>query len=133
MPEPLGQCRQVFAGGENSMRPNQSTDLKDQREKRRIVNKPESAQKNPAGEQAARSALFRIEQPAQNECRGPVAHLRPHYSGLIIPAFTFVRATHSIFCSPGAVIPSRKAAISDAPSVEVMPRKAGINGFGRIG
>src|SRR3984893_2680664 len=133
MPKSLSQRLQIFSGGENSMRPNQSTDLKDQREKRRIINKPERAQKNPAGEQAARSALFRIKQPAQNGRRWPVVHLRPHYSGLIIPALTFVRATHSIFCSPAAFTRFCAAAISDTPSEEVMPIKVGINGFGRIG
>src|SRR5258707_1353365 len=48
-------------------------------------------------------------------------------------ALTFVRATHSIFCSPAVVSRSCAAALSDTPSEEVMPIKVGINGFGRIG
>src|SRR6267143_1893668 len=56
-----------------------------------------------------------------------------NYNGPILPALTFVPATHSIFCSPAAVTRFCAAAISDTPSEEVMPIKVGINGFGRIG
>src|SRR5437879_3843198 len=67
---------------------------------------------------------------------GEKSFIGRHYSGLILlilRALTFVRATHSIFCSPAAVTRSCAAAISDTPSEEVMPIKVGINGFGRIG
>src|SRR6267378_2912326 len=64
---------------------------------------------------------------------GDQSFIGRHYSGLIIRALTFVRATHSIFCSPVAVTRFCPAAISGTPSEEVMPIKVGINGFGRIG
>ncbi len=60
-----GHRLQVFVGRENSQRSNQSTDLKDEREKRRIINQTDRAQKNPSGKKAVRGAALRIEQPAQ--------------------------------------------------------------------
>src|SRR5436190_9697626 len=48
-------------------------------------------------------------------------------------ALTFVRATHSIFCSPAAVTRSCTAAIFGHSIGGRMPIKVGINGFGRIG
>ena len=81
-----------------------------------------------------RSEVPRSESNSQRRMdAGDQSFIGGNYSGPILRALTFVRATHSIFCSPAAVIRSCKAAISDTPSEEVMPIKVGINGFGRIG
>ncbi len=63
---------QVFAGRKNSVRPNQSANLKYQREKRRVIDEAKSAQKNPAGKQAVRNTALRVEQPAQASCKCPL-------------------------------------------------------------
>src|SRR5438874_1934454 len=49
LPESLRQSPQVFPGGENPVRPNQSADLKDQGEKCGVINEPRARKKIQRG------------------------------------------------------------------------------------
>ena len=64
-------CFEIFVGGKNSVRADESADLKDQREEGRKINQAERAQKDPARKQAVRRAIFRIEPPANEGRRRP--------------------------------------------------------------
>ena len=62
---------QIFVGGKNSLRADESANLKDQREECRKVNQAERTQEDPARKQAVRRTVLRIEPPANEGRRAP--------------------------------------------------------------
>ena len=75
----IGDRNQEFVGGENSLRADQSANLKDERVEGGEVDETERAQKNPTRNQALAEAVFRVEEPADDGARRPV------HRGRIIP------------------------------------------------
>ena len=69
---------QVFVGGENPLRADQSTDLKDEREEGGKINSAQRAQEKPARNQAVVRAMLRVEQPSDG--MGKPVHCVPNYS-----------------------------------------------------
>ena len=64
--EGSGDSREVVVGREQAVRPQQTADLKNERVKRREINKTKGAQKNPARKESARrTSGRRREEPAQ--------------------------------------------------------------------
>jgi len=102
-PSACGRCRRTTAGWgqtrsapgridvpplpdirrrKNSVRADESANLEDQREKCGKINDPEGAQKDPAGNQPVRGAIFRTEPAADNRSRSPAHGCRLYSSGV---------------------------------------------------
>src|ERR1700733_13201257 len=57
---------QIFVGGQNPLRPNKPSNLKDKRVKGRRINTAECPQKQPPWSQAIDSATLRVKQPVDS-------------------------------------------------------------------
>src|SRR5260370_38965384 len=75
MTEEPGHRLEVLLGRKNSLRADESADLKNEREEGRVIDQAQGAQEKPARNQAVRDAALGIEEPA-NDGRGRPVHSR---------------------------------------------------------